>query len=69
MIGIGCNFVPLTLHALDLWRPGALSAELEGVDLSRELKRYTFLTAFVLVPFLVAVLAGLQQLRARSGPR
>ncbi len=62
--GIGLNYLPLALHALSLLRPGALRAELAGVDLGRELRRYSVLQAWVLVPLLFAVLA-LLQLRTR----
>jgi hypothetical protein len=64
--GIGLNYLALALHALSLLRPGALRAELAGVDIVKELRRYSVLQAWVLVPLLFAVLA-LLQLRARLG--
>ena len=62
--GIGLNYLPLALHAVALLRPGALSAELAGVDLDRELRRYSVLQAWLLVPLVFLVLA-VQQRRAR----
>lgn len=67
MVGIGLNYVALTVHALGLSRPGALDAELAGIDLGPQLKRYTLLALWLVVPFLVAVLALLQQRRATAG--
>lgn len=65
MIGIGCNFVPLTLYAVRARRQGTLSAELEGVDLGPELRRYSLLALWLVVPFLVAALSVIQ----RRSPR
>ncbi|MFE0526920.1 hypothetical protein ACFW0V_04915 [Micromonospora parva] len=38
-------------------RPGALDAELAGVDIDRELRRYTVLQLWVFVPLSLVVLA------------
>src|SRR5215475_3561452 len=38
-IGAGLNYVPLSVHAIMLSRPGVLAAELAGVDIGRELRR------------------------------
>jgi hypothetical protein len=62
--GIGLNYLPLALHAVSLLRPGALRAELAAVDLDRELRRYSVLQAWVLVPLVFLVLA-VQQRRSR----
>ena len=43
MIGAGLNYAPLAAYAIGLSRPGALSAELAGVDAGRELRRYSVL--------------------------
>jgi hypothetical protein len=64
LIGIGLNYVPLALHALSLSRPGALEAEVAGLDVRRELRFYTRAQLWMFVPGLVAVLA-LLQLRRR----
>ena len=51
MIGAGLNYALLAEHALALSQPGALGAELAGVDTGRELRRYSFLQPWILVPF------------------
>ena len=65
MVGIGLNYVPLSAHALSLRRPEALEAELEGVDVVRELRRYTFIQLWVVVP-LAFVVFDLSQRRAAA---
>jgi hypothetical protein len=55
--GIGVNYAALAWQAVLLWGPGALKAELAGVDLGRELRRYSYLQLWIVVPFLLAVLA------------
>lgn len=67
LAGIGVNYVALTLHALSLSRAGALDAELAGVDVGRELRRYTYLQVWIVVPLLLLVLA-LRQIRHRPQP-
>jgi len=62
--GIGLNYLPLALHAFSLLRDEALQRELAGVDVRRELRRYSALQLWIAVPLLVAVL-GLVQLRRR----
>lgn len=55
-VGAGLNYVPLAAHALSLGRPGALDAELAGVDTGRELRRYAAIQFWILVPLaLVAI--------------
>jgi hypothetical protein len=66
LIGGGLNYVPLALHLLSLRRPGALTAELAGVDIPAELRRYTALQVWVLVPLAVVVFAVVQ-LRGEPG--
>lgn len=61
--GVGLNYVPLTLHAGSLSHKGALEAELAGVDVRRELRRYSYLQLWVLVPLLFPVLALRQRPR------
>ncbi|TJZ94658.1 hypothetical protein [Actinacidiphila oryziradicis] len=39
LIGAGLNYAPLALYAIALSRPGALDAELVGVDTDQELRR------------------------------
>jgi len=62
--GVGVNYAALALHAVSLSRAGALDAELAGVDVGPELRRYSYLQLWVGVPLLLAVLA-LRQIRHR----
>jgi hypothetical protein len=55
--GVGVNYAALAWHAAVLSRPGALDAELAGVDIPHELRRYSCLQFWVVVPLLLAVLA------------
>ena len=64
--GVGVNYAALAWQAALLSRPGALEAELAGADLPRELRRYSYLQLWVVVPLLLAVLA-LRQHRVRRG--
>lgn len=57
MIGVGLNYAPLAAHAMALSRPGALSAELAGVDTGQELRRNSVLQLWILVPVSLVVLA------------
>lgn len=50
VIGAGLNYAPLAMHAITLNRPGALAAELAGVDAGRELRRYGVLQLWIFVP-------------------
>jgi hypothetical protein len=50
MIGAGLNYAPLAAFAISLSRPGALEAELSDVDTGRELRRYSVLQLWILVP-------------------
>jgi hypothetical protein len=54
--GVGVNYAAAAWQAALLSRPGALEAELAGVDIRRELRRYSYLQFWVVVPFLFAVL-------------
>ncbi len=58
LIGAGLNYAPLAMYALLLSRPGALDAELAGVDPGRELRRYGVLQLWILVPLSLVVFAG-----------
>ena len=57
IIGSGLNYAPLAGHAIALSRPGALDAELAGVDTGRELRRYSVLQLWIFVPLSLVVLA------------
>lgn len=67
LAGVGVNYVAVALHAVSLSRPGALDVELAGVDIGRELQRYTYLQFWVAVPLLFGVLA-VRQVRRRTPP-
>jgi hypothetical protein len=56
-IGAGLNYVPLAACAIALNRPGALEAELAGVDTARELRRYSILQLWIFVPLSLVLLA------------
>lgn len=61
LLGVGVNYLPLLSYVVALWPPGALKAELAGIDLEAEIRHYTRVQFRVLVPFWVAVLALLQR--------
>jgi hypothetical protein len=65
----GLNYLPLAVHAARLSRPGALDAELADVDVARELRRYSVLQLWILVPLSLVVfsLYGLTRPRAPLG--
>lgn len=50
LIGAGLNYVPSAWHASVLSWPGALDAELAGVDPGPHLRRYGVLQLWILVP-------------------
>lgn len=60
LTGVAANYVPLSVHALTLVRPGALDAEIEGVDVPAELRHYTTAQLWVAVPLLLVPLAAAQ---------
>lgn len=62
-VGVGLNYLALSLHALDLSRPGVLEHELDGVDKTAELRRYAFRQGWVLVPFALVAMALRQLVR------
>lgn len=50
MIGSGLNYAALAAYAIALSQPGALEAELADVDTGLELRRYSVLQLWILVP-------------------
>jgi hypothetical protein len=58
---IGVNYVPLAVTAHSLSRPGALEAELAGLDVSAEIRRAGVRQLWILVPFVVVVASVRQQ--------
>jgi hypothetical protein len=67
LLGACLNYVPLSLHALDLSRPGALERELRGVEVRAELRHYTKAQIWLFVPLVLVVLA-IAQRRGLSNP-
>ncbi|MGC5310958.1 hypothetical protein [Micromonospora zamorensis] len=68
LTGAGLNYAPLSLYAVALMRPGALDTELTGVDIDRELRRYTVLQLWVFVPLSLVAFAVRDALtRRRAG--
>lgn len=65
----GASLAPLSLHAIALMRPGTLDAELTGVDIDRELRRYTVLQLWVFVPLALVVFAVRDALARRRAAR
>jgi hypothetical protein len=64
-IGVGLNYLAVLVHAVDLYRPGVLDAELAGVNIYSQARRYNRLQFWVLVPLSMVVFA-LAQLRRRA---
>ena len=58
VVGMGVNYAALAWQAARLSRPGALEAELADVDLGRDLRRYSVLQLWIVVPLLLAVLTA-----------
>jgi hypothetical protein len=61
LVGAGLNYVPLAVYAQVLSRPGALEAELEGVDVGAELRRAGREQFWIAVPGAVALAAVLRR--------
>jgi hypothetical protein len=68
-IGAGANYAPLAAHAIMLSRPGALDAELSGVDTGRELRRYSVLQVWIFVPLSLVALEARDELTRRAERR
>jgi hypothetical protein len=57
LLGACLNYVPLSVHAIDLSQTGALERELRGVDVRAELRYYTKAQVWIAVPLLFIALA------------
>ena len=57
LVGVGLNYVALCVHAQSLSQPGALDAELRGVDLRPALRKAGLQQFWIAVPLAVAVAA------------
>ena len=62
-IGAGLNYAPLAAYAILFSRPGALAAELSGVDIGPELRRYAVRQLWILVPLSLVVLSIRENIR------
>lgn len=58
MAGCGLNYGVLAIYAVTLSRPGALDAELAGVDTGQELRRYSVRQLWIFVPLSLLALAA-----------
>jgi hypothetical protein len=61
LIGAGLNYAPLAVYAVLLSRPGALEAELAGVDVGQELRRYSVLQLWIPVPLSLVAMTALER--------
>jgi len=64
LIGAGANYVPLAIEAQRLSRPGALEAEMAGLELRTELRAAARAQLWIAVPFAVC-LAAVSKSRSR----
>ncbi len=68
-LGVAANYLPLAAHSISLSRPGQVEAELADVqDIRAELVRAGIAQLLLLLPFLVALAAAVQQVRRRAAP-
>lgn len=57
LVGVGLNYVALCVHAHSLSRPGALEAELRGVDLRPALRKAGLQQFWIAIPLAVVIAA------------
>jgi hypothetical protein len=69
LVCIGANYVPLAVTAHSLSRPGALEAEMAGLDVSVEIRTAGVRQLWILVPFAVVVASVRQQSWRARRPR
>lgn len=67
LLGIGLNYVPLARHALELRAPGAVGAELDGLDVEAEVRRASVVQLWVCVPLALLVFDRRNARSARTG--
>jgi hypothetical protein len=66
VLGCGANYGALALYAVALYPPGRLEAELEGIDVRSELRRYGPAQILLVIPALIAVVALVQAIRGEG---
>ena len=66
LVGCGLGYGALAVHAVTLYASHRLEAELDGVDVVSELRRYSAAQLLLFVPGLVAVAAAAAWSRGRS---
>jgi len=66
LLGCGLGYGALAVHAVTLYPSHRLEAELDGVDVVSELRRYGAVQLLLFVPGLVAVAAAAAWSRGRS---
>ena len=57
LVGVGLNYIPLSVQATALSKPGVLEEEVRGCDVRRELRRAGVRQLWIAVPFAVVVAA------------
>jgi hypothetical protein len=57
LVGVGVNYASLALEAQRLSRPGALEAEMSGLELRQELRAATKAQLWIAVPFAICLAA------------
>jgi apolipoprotein N-acyltransferase len=65
VVGVGLNYAPLSWYAIRFSRPGALDAEIVGVDVPTMLRRYGLWQLWVFVPLSLVVLDMRDRLAGR----
>jgi hypothetical protein len=68
LIGARLNYAPLAVYAVVLSRPGALEAELAGVDTGAGLRRYGVLQLWILVPLSLVSMTLMALIGTRPKP-
>jgi hypothetical protein len=66
VLGAGLNYAPLAGYGFALLRPGALEAELAGVEIQSELRRYSVLQLWIFLPLSLVVLSARDVLTRRG---
>jgi len=67
LLGCAANYGALAVYAVVLYPPGRLEAELRGIDVRSELRRYSIAQLLLFIPGLIAVVALVQAFRGEGG--